>query len=313
MRKVFNIILAIMMVVLCAFSLTACKVEKPEGDKETGLLIKKINSIYTIYDFVDDGTFNGTLDIGAILTDKQLDNVTIKKGAFDGVDSINNLIVSDKVTKIEEGAFRNMQNLVSLELPFVGKNAKADARFNQTDRQPDKSVGKARTFAHLFGTDSYDGGAEISTAYGSVYVPATLTTVTINATDKVAYEHGDKTGYAIPYQAFQGATNLTNVVLKGVKLFEIGQNAFAGCTHLSTIQIPTTVKTIYENAFLGCIGISKVNSDIAMTVDFDTITATIKAGAFDFGKEDVKYNVINAGTYKDALQTIFGQTEFQEK
>ena len=314
MKKVFNIILAMMLVVLCAFSLTACKVDTTGDEKEKGLLIKKINSIYTIYDFVDDGTLvNGTLDIGAILAEKGFDDVTIKKGAFDGVDTITKLIVSDRVTKIEEGAFRKMSNLCSLELPFVGKNAIADARFDQTTGQVDKSIGKEMTIAHLFGTDSYEGGAAISSASGTVYLPATLTAITVNATDKVFYNSGDKEGYAIPENAFRGATNLTSIVLKGVNLKEIGENAFNGCTHLTSIQIPTTVKTIYKDAFKGCTGLSKVNSTSSLTVDFSTFHAEIEAGAFDFGKADVKYNVFNAGTYASQLEAIFGETEFQVK
>ncbi len=313
MKKVFNILLAIMMVVVCAFSFTACTQTDDAGNQEKGLLIKKMNEIYTIYDFVDDGSFNGTLDIGAILAEKNLDNVTIKKGAFDGVSTITKLIVSDKVTEIEEGAFRKMQNLVEIELPFVGKNAIADARYRQTDDQVNKSIGKERTIAHLFGTESYDGGAEITNSFGAIYLPASLRTVTVNATEKVAYASGDKTGYAIPYQAFQGATNLTNVNLIGQNLFEIGEEAFNGCTNLNSIIIPATVKTIHKDAFKDCTNMSKVNSTDAMTVNFGNITAEIKEGAFNFGKANAKYNVTNAGTYASALETIFGATDFQVK
>ncbi len=315
MKKVFNILLAIMMVALCAFSFTACKKIEGTGEKEKGLLIKKIGEVYTIYDFVDDGTFNGKLDIGAILAEKSLDNVTIKKGAFDGVDTITELVVSDKVTEIEEGAFRKMKNLVKLELPFIGKNAIADARFNQTDEQVNKSVDKERTIAHLFGTEEYSGGTEITTDYATIYMPATLTTITINATEKVSYgvEGQKEAGYAIPYEAFQGATNLRKINLTGVNLIEIGEEAFSGCTNLDSIIIPETVKVIHKNAFNGCTNMSKVNSTNDMSVNFANIKAEVKEGAFDFGKEDVKYSVENAGNYKDALAIIFGETEFEIK
>ena len=315
MRKVFNILLAIMMVVFCAFTFTACKQTDDTLNKEKGLLIKKIDEIYTIYDFIDDGSFKGTLDIGAILTEKGLDNVTIKKGAFDGVDSITKLIVSDKVTEIEEGAFRKMKNLADLELPFIGKNAIADAMYSQTDAQVNKSIDKERTIAHLFGTESYQGGAEIASAYGTVYLPESLRTITINATEKVSYgvEGQKEAGYAIPYQAFQGATILRKVNLRGVNLIEIGEEAFSGCTNLTSITIPETVKTIHKNAFYDCINLSKVNSTDEMSVNFSGIKAQIKEGAFDFGKSEVKYNVLNAGTYKEQLATIFGETEFQVK
>ena len=312
------------MIIVSAFSLTACAQPDNGGDEEKGLLIKKIGQTYAIHDFVDDGTFNGVLDIGAILASKELENVTIRRGAFDGVDTIEKLIVSDRVTEIEEGAFRNMKNLAELELPFIGKNAIADARYNQTDDQTNKTIGKERTIAHLFGSEVYDGGAEITTPYGDVYLPATLTTITVNATNKVSYDYGDKVGYAIPYEAFQGATNLTKIVLKGDNLAEIGENAFADCANLTSVvfDLPAdsssdNIKfhTIHKNAFKGCTNMNKLNSDVSMTIDLDFLGyyVEIKDGAFDFGKENAKYNVINAGTYASALAEIFGETEFEVK
>ena len=49
------------MIAVCAFSFTACKEIGQTGNEEKGLLIKKIDEVYTIYDFVDDGSFDDAL------------------------------------------------------------------------------------------------------------------------------------------------------------------------------------------------------------------------------------------------------------
>ncbi len=340
MKRFLNIALAVMLCVLCAFSLTACN-NDDESTSKKGLLIKKMNGIYTIYDYVDDNTLvNGELDIGAILSEKGYDNVTIKRGTFDDVTNIKTLKVSDRVTKIEEGAFRNMKGLENLEIPFVGKTAKADAYENQTGGAVDKAVNRERTFAHFFGTEVYDGATAMTDIDGqTVYLPTTLKTVTINVTEKVFYEVNDVDVkgkfYAIPYKAFMGATNLTNinlittnVVNDELGLQEIGEEAFSGCAMLKEIVIPATVSTIYKNAFenctnltkvivegsnvklkenvfKGCVKMNKFNSDADLTANLISF-ASIGKGALDFGRESVKYTVLNGSSFD--LTNIFGQT-----
>lgn len=261
MKRLFNIFLAVVLVVACAFSLTACKTPDEEGGKKEGLLIKKIDNVYTIYDYVDDGKLtDGVLDLGDILEEKGIAEARIKKGAFDGVSNVNTLIVPDTIVEIEAGAFRKMSNLYELQIPFVGLNAKADAQFEQTDGTEGKAVDNERTIAHFFGTEEYEGGATLTNEFGIFYIPHTLTKVVVNATNKVDYSiTGVKEGYTIPMGAFEGATTLQTIELKGDNLKEIGVNAFKGCTGLTTITIPETVDKIYDYAFMNCTNLKTVN------------------------------------------------------
>ena len=265
MKRLFNIFLAVVLVLSCAFGLTACTTPDDGGNDKKGVLIKKENDVYVIYDYVDDGKLtDGILDLSVILGEKGITEAKIKSGAFDGADNIQKLIVPSAVVEIQQGAFRKMSNLYELEIPFVGLNAKADAKFEQTDSVENKAVDKERTFAHFFGTEEYEGGAILTNEFGTVYVPHTLSKVTVNAMQEYTIS-GVKEGYAIPMGAFEGAKSLQTIELKGDKLMEIGVEAFKGCTALTTITIPATVVKVYDYAFINCTNLREVeflNDDV---------------------------------------------------
>ena len=334
MKRLLTVLLSALLIVACVFSLTACSDGGSEGDGKTGLLIKKVGNVYNIYDYVDDGTLtDGVLDIASILKEKNIESARIKKGTFDGVTTIKTLIVPDSVIEIEEGAFKNMSGLVTLEVPFVGKNAKADAYQNQTPAAVNKAVNREKTFAHFFGTTEYSGGTTLIDIYGETYyVPTKLKTVKINATDKVKYGVGTlkEEAYSIPEKAFSGVITLQNVELVGVNINEIGENAFKDCKGLTSITIPSTVKNIYTNAFSGCSNLTSVEilgdnvnlyaGAFEGCTSIDKIAtetgATINVGkfnqigknAFNFGNSK-EYNVLNKGSFD--LASIFGETKIK--
>ncbi len=334
MKKLFNILLAIVLTMVCAFSLTACDLDGSGSNNKTGLIISKDtkgNFIIRDYVYKDGILDNGTLDIGAILTERGITSAKISTGAFDGDDTIKTLIVSDKVVEIEQGAFKNMKSLETLEIPFVGKNAKTDAKFDQTDILEGKSIDKERTFSHFFGSDEYEKGRKMNNGYGDVYVPYSLKSVIVNATANVDYSiSGIKEGYAIGYEAFKGAGFLQSISLTGANLKEIGKEAFSGCSELKSITLPSSIKTIYDNAFSdctklaevnfegtgvelkknvfsGCTAMNKIDSQINLTIDLSCFSA-IGENAFDFGRQ-VEFNVRNIGSFD--LDNIFGTTTYK--
>ncbi len=334
MKKLFNILLAVMLIIVCAFSLTACAVDDDGTTNKTGLIISKNSKgEFVVRDFVyvDNYLDNGTLDIGAILEEKGISSAKISAGAFDGDDKIKTLIVSDKIVEIEQGAFRNMKSLETLEIPFVGKNAKADAKYDQTLETEGKAINKARTFSHFFGTTEYEKGRKMNNGFGDVYVPYTLKNVIVNATSNVDYTvAGKKEGYAIGYEAFKDARILQTITLKGDNLKEIGKDAFSGCTELKSVTLPSTIVTVYDNAFSGCTkltdvtvlgtnvtlknnvfsgctAMNKINSGVNLTIDLANFV-NIGDGAFDFGRQ-VEFNVRNSGTFN--LDSIFGTTTYK--
>jgi hypothetical protein len=126
----------------------------------------------------------------------------------------------------------------------------------------------------------------------------------------------------LPAEAGQTAVELT-----------IGQNAFNGCGNVKNIVIPSTVTTIYENAFSNCTKLETVitSSNLEIkdnafngcaklkyfgeqvasipnyVIDFNNVV-NAGAGSFDLG--DQTYTVINATGFD--LESIFGQTKIAE-
>lgn len=263
MKKVLKTLIAVMMAAMLVFSVTACK-DGSNGDDGVGVEYKKIDGVYTIYNYgqEDDVT---VLDLGEVLGE-DITDVRIKKGAFSGNSKLTKIIVPATVTKIDAGAFEKMGALVTLELPFVGESANSDIYHAESKKAEGKAVDSARTIAHLFGTEEYDMGAPVTVSYNdksstTCYMPLTFREVIVNA----------ESSYSIPMYAFSGAVNLTSVVLKG-KVDAIGENAFKGCKELTEIELPETVVTICKDAFNGC---AKLKT---LAVKAETIT--VKEGAF---------------------------------
>ena len=262
MKKVIKTILVLVLALAVGLSVVACgKID--DTAPEMKVKCKKIDGVYTVYDFVAGE--EDTLDLDKAL-DADITNIRIKKGAFSGDSKIKKLIIPARVTSFDAGALEEMGALESLEIPFVGENANSDAFYAESKSAEDKAVDAARTIAYLFGTEEYDAGMAVTVKYDgtnstTVYMPRTFREVIVNASEY----------YSIHMYAFSGAVNLTSVVLKG-KIDAIGQNAFDGCKELKEIELPETVKVVYENAFLNCAKLDK------LTVKGATIT--VKKGAF---------------------------------
>ena len=61
----------------------------------------------------------------------------------------------------------------------------------------------------------------------------------------------------ISSDAFAGCTNITSITIpSGVET--IGEGAFEGCTNLTEINLPDSVTTIAESAFEGCSNLSEI-------------------------------------------------------
>lgn len=66
--------------------------------------------------------------------------------------------------------------------------------------------------------------------------------------------------------AFEGCTSLTKVVFEGNNINKINHNTFNGCSALSVINLPASVKTIEYNAFQRCSALEEITIPDAVTV-----------------------------------------------
>lgn len=244
MKKFISFIVAVMLVVMAIFTLTACDEESKSS--ATGLLYKKYSGddFYTVYGFVNEkdakGNYknleNGVLDIQKVCGNDKVG--AISSEAFKGNDKIKKIIVPNTVTEIGKGAFDKMSNLEELTVPLIGKNLNTDAIIGSTPAQEDKAVDLERTLYFWFGTEAFDGGAKITAKYNSTasettyYLPVNLKTININA----------KEDYEVPAYACYGNQILTTVNLTNVSY--LGEYSFYNCSNLATI---TGYTGVYEN------------------------------------------------------------------
>ena len=294
MKRILKLLLISVLALAFVLPITACS-DDNSGSKTPGLKCKKIDDVYTIYDYVaEEGVTE--LDLDAVLKDEAT-NVRIKKGAFAGNNTLVKISVPERVTKIDKGAFEQMSALETLELPFIGKTANSDAYYQESKTDTDKSVDADRTIAHLFGADEYDAGIPVTIKFNdgsngttTCYMPQTFKNVIVKTTS----------AYSIPMYAFNGAVNLVSVTLSG-NIDAIGEYAFAGCKEITTISFPESVKKIYKGAFMNCSKLATLNFVSGATLDLVGEEAFVNTDLLDTALDGVI--TLNA----DLKADIFGE------
>jgi len=202
---------------------------------------------------IGGSAFSGCLGLTSITIP---DSVTsIGGSAFSGCSGFTSITIPDSVTSIGKSTFEGCMNLEEITLPFVGASASAIK---------EKSV-----FGYIFGyTTSYSSTA-ISGAtyqyyddlnddyyfydyYYHYYISTTLRKVTITS------------GTAIPENAFYGCTGLTSITIPD-SVTSIGGSAFSDCSGLTSITIPDSVTSIGESAFYGCTNLTSITIPDSVT------------------------------------------------
>ena len=301
MKKVLKILLVAILALSCGLSAMACANDNGEGSTKTGLLYKKVDGVYEVYKYKDDG--KGVKEL-TIEIEGVTEGIRIKKNAFKDNSNLEKIIVSSSVSEIQAGAFANMQSLKTLELPFVGRYERADAYYKETGSasgSEKKAVNSERTIAHLFGTEEYTKGTLVNVNYGvetvACYMPETLSKIIINANGN----------YSIPMYAFNGVKNISDFVLNG-NIVAIGESAFAD-SGVKTIELPATVTAIYKNAFANSsvkeVKLVKLAENNARISVKESAFSGCKSLSFVGDKDDVKANTIDLAFFTELSLNAF--------
>lgn len=227
MKKILKALL-ICLAITCFVCVAACGGTGSSSEKTPGAHYGTKGDEYILKSYVAES------GVDTFVVDEKV--TQIKKNAFADNNSIKKIVIKSMDVEIGAGAFANMKALEEIEISFVG--ATADA------------VNAKKTFAYIFGTESYDEGKAVTQTYNvsdetaTYYVPKTLKKVTVNSSDE----------YELPAYAFNGMSNLTEIVL-GEKVTSIGNNAFENCSALTKFVVPAAVKKIGDSAFVGCTGL----------------------------------------------------------
>ncbi len=205
---------------------------------------------------------------------------TIPASAFKGCNGITSITVPESITSIGEGAFNGCSLLRSITLPFVGSQK--------------GNTGKSACFGYIFGTNSYQGGTEVSQHYGSgvvasFYIPSTLRTVIITnettigqcafANCSMLTEINLNDGILqVGASSFSKCSKIEKINLPSITI--IPTSLFYGCISLSSFTINDSVDTIGESAFMDCSALSSVNSDTVGEFVIPSNVTSIGEGAF---------------------------------
>lgn len=290
MKRFFK---ALIIVVLAVATITCCVACSGGGSTPTekGVLYKKFSgdSFYTVYGYNGKDT---AIDLGAFAKEKNVEIGKIKTGAFAGNSTIKSISVPTTVVEIETGAFKDMRALEEITLPFIGANANSDAFLGESKKTVDKAVDSARVFCYIFGTEQFDTGIEVTANYGGgtqvYYLPNSLKKVTVTPRE----------GYSIPMYAFSGVAQLGTVVLSD-KIDAIGEKAFENCTALNSVTLASSIKNIYNGAFIGTANLKTLSfSGLSLDGIYDKAfegsvlesieVAVKKVGDYAFSKSSLK-------------------------
>ena len=107
----------------------------------------------------------------------------------------------------------------------------------------DAEVARNFTMNYVSGTDSYEIGALLNSNITKISLPSV---------------YGNKSVSAIGQDAFAGCSNITSVTIPA-SVTSIASGAFAGCTALEDITIPASVTNIGSEVFAGCSSLASIS------------------------------------------------------
>ena len=271
-----------------------------------------------------------TYYIPSKLTKLTIGGSSIKGDSCSNLTSVTDLTVKGSVVSIGNGAFRGLDSLESITLPFVGgKDGASDYTsvlgyvFGYgTSGSFDSDYKNDNTFINnTFGSGVAGATWQYSMRSGRYnsyyyYIPATLrsVTVTVDATIPVAAFNGCDMleeihlplgTRSIGAYSFQGCSSLKRLNSSSDGVFEIPslvscipEYSFSGCSLVEEFRMSDDVTSIGAYSFIGCPLVSKFNSSAPSSVVVPSSCETIGEYAFK------GFGLITSLTVGDGVESI---------
>ncbi len=247
-----------------------------------------------------------TIGAGAFSSLEKVTNVSIPQNvlsvdryAFSRNANLTSFLAGAK-TALSSGILAECRSLETVTVPYIGT---ASVYYEDIDSEP-KIVVNDTPFATLFSTsvpsDLYDEDdfsleENYYQEYGKYYVPNTLDTITVTSATEIPtnafreilarnisisldsdmLSDFDFDGVTIEPSAFNGCKNLTSFALDN-NYKEISSSAFKN-SGLTSVTIPTSVKTVSENAFANCEDLTTFTVNGKNTAIYNAVLANCRS------------------------------------
>lgn len=176
--------------------------------------------------------------------------VSVGKGAFQGIESLNSVTIPEGIVYIQSSSFQGCKNLANVRLPSSLKTI-GEASFKECTALTEISLPE--------GLETIEKEAFGQSSLQHVTLPDSLTKLGNYAfSDSSLQSINIPLGITeIPTACFKKCSSLTRVDFDG-NVTTIGNSAFLDCSALSRITIPESVTSILTGAFQNCISLQSV-------------------------------------------------------
>ena len=232
---------------------------------------------------IEEGTFSGCRSLTEIVIP---DSVTEIRGewyeydhhssAFSGCTSLAKVKLSNNLTIIEAGTFRDCTSLTEILIPDsvteIGKDAFSGCTsLTKVKLSNNLTIIEVATFRDC-------------TSLAEIVIPDSVT------------EIRGKGDYYNDNGAFSGCTSLKEIVIPD-SVAEIGKFAFSGCTSLSKVKLSNNLTIIEEGTFCDCTSLKEIVIPDSVT----EIGESAFSGCTSLAKVKLSNNltIIEAGTFRD--------------
>ena len=174
---------------------------------------------------------------------------SIGNSAFYGCSGLTSIEIPNSVTSIGEEAFYDCSNLKTVINLSNLTLSKGSSDYGYVAYYADKVINGAVVGDFLFST---------------VDDKHTLVAYLGKATEITLPDNYNGENYVIGEEAFYGCSGLTSITIPN-SVTSIGNSAFEGCSGLTSITIPNSVTSIGYQAFYGCSGLTSITIPNSVT------------------------------------------------